>query len=135
MDSAIDYAIKQKNKAYYDHLSSSDRMVFKSLPKKQERVVKRESKSFASKEVDFSNFVLVPSGYEHIAYIIYFTFIPYLVGNIFLFLFISNGDFSNYKLLDTSAFLIVWIIGYEIVATLALTWIMALYLRYDVDEF
>ncbi len=134
MDSAIDYKMRQKNKAYYDYLSSSDQMVFTPLKKKEYTNINAKAQSFGSQKVDFSDFALVPDGYESITYSLYFLLVPYLVGNIFLFLVISGASFSNYQLLDTSAFLIVWIIGYEIVATVALSWIAVLFFKYDEDK-
>jgi len=126
MDSAIDYKMKQKNKAYYNYLSNKDQIISKS--------VNTKDKSFGSQKIDFSNSILVPSEYEGIAYSLYFLLIPYIAGNIFLFLIISNGSFASYKLLDTSSFFIIWIIGYEIVATIMLSWIAVLFFKYDEDK-
>ena len=133
MDDSSDYMLKQKNKIYFDNISNPKRKVKKS--KKNKKVLTSSSSgSFASQKVDFSNFSFVPDGYESIAYTLYFVFIPYIIGNIFLFLAISGGNFSSYRMLDTSAFFIVWAIGYEIVAIISLIWIMVLFLKHDGDD-
>jgi len=138
MESAKEYNLHMRNEVYYNQISSSEPMRFDILKNKEnfneKPKVAKKSTSFALQEVDLSKIVFAPDGYESIFYTAYFVLIPYIVGNIFLFIFISNGVFSNYKLLDTGAFFIVWIIGYEIVATLSLLWIMVLYLKYDKQE-
>jgi small-conductance mechanosensitive channel len=95
------------------------------------RADKKVSASFASQKVDFSDYLVAPEGYEAVVYPLYFLSIPYITGAVFLFLFIAGGSFTNFKLLDTSAFLIVWMIGYEIVATVLLIAIFISFLKHD----
>lgn len=94
----------------------------------------KRSKSFGSQVVDIKEYLHVPNGYEYIAYTLYFVLIPYIAGSIFLFFAVARSNFNNFKLLNDAAYFIVWLIGYEIVATLMLLYILSLFLRYDEDE-
>ncbi|MFT7859830.1 MAG: hypothetical protein ABXS93_02720 [Sulfurimonas sp.] len=69
-----------------------------------------------------------------VAYIFYFVAVPYIAGAVFLFLFIAGGDFDNFMLLNLNSFLIVWMIGYEIVAAFLLFWIFIMFLQYEQDD-
>jgi len=124
MEDSLEYELKQKNKKYYQNMST---ITTQKRKKKKEKVNK--STSFASRKVDFSSFLLVPKNYEALSYSLYILLIPYSVGNLFLFFAVGGGELSNYSLLDKSAFLIVWAIGYEIVAILSLIWITILYIK------
>lgn len=95
------------------------------------KVEKKAPKSFSTQNVELSDYLKVVEGYEGIFYILYFLFIPYIVGAIFLFIFIAGGSFENFALLDSSAFLIVWMIGYEVVASCLLIGIFISFLKYD----
>ena len=94
--------------------------------------LKREAPvSFTSQTIDLSKYSLAPSGYEGIMYTIYFITIPYLFGAVFLFFYISHGNSNNFMLLNKSAFLIVWAIGYEIVASIILLYLFFSFITYD----
>ncbi len=81
---------------------------------------KKQPKTFGEKEVDFSEILPMPEGYEKLFIMIYLITIPYAVGLLFLFLFVAKGDFHNFLGLDIAMFVAVWAIGYEIVAGFAL---------------
>lgn len=98
---------------------------------KKNRKKPHKATSFTSQKIYFKDYVYAPEDWEAIAYTLYFIFVPYITGALFLFFFIAGGNFSHFKLLDTSAFFIVWAIGYEIVAVVLLIWILSLYLRYE----
>ena len=89
-----------------------------------------KEKSFASKKVDFSNYLIVPRGYEGIAYTLYFLTIPYIVGYTFLFFYVAKAALDNFALLDLSSFLIVWAIGYEITGAMILFFIFIAFLKH-----
>ena len=128
MDSKEDIENHQHNLLYFNQ------MIERNEHKKgRKKALKKIPKSFSSQKVDLSDYLVAPEGYEGIVYTIYFLVIPYIVGLIFLFLFVAGGDFANFKLMEmkASAFLIVWMIGYEIVATLLLVGIFISFLRYD----
>ena len=114
-----------RNIFYYNQIINAERN------KKKRDSKKPKAKGFTSQKIDLKDYLFVPDDWEFVAYSLYFTFVPYITGAVFLFFFIAGGNFSNFKLLDTSAFLIVWLIGYEIVAVFLLLWILSLYLRYE----
>ena len=110
---------------YYNQILRAD--------KKKNRVKKKPT-SFTKQEVNFKDYLYVPEGWETFVYAFYIICIPYIAGAIFLFFTVAGAEFDSFKLLDMSAFLIVWAIGYEIVATLMLITIVVMFLKYDEDE-
>jgi hypothetical protein len=113
---------EQYNMIYYNQILNADR-------KAQAKKISK-NRSFTSQEVDIRDYLYSPDDWESIFYTFYFTFIPYLTGAIFLFFAVAGADYANFQLMDMSAFLIVWIIGYEIVATSLLLIIFMSYLRF-----
>ena len=95
---------------------------------KDARKVKKES--FGSQKVDINDYILSPEGWENVMFFIYFVSIPYLIGALFLFIFIAHGSVTNFFVLDISAFFVVWAIGYEVIAALLLAAIFISYLNY-----
>jgi hypothetical protein len=125
---SIDEELEQKrHMMYYNQLLQSDRR--SELKGKKKRAKKKVS--FGAQKVDFKDYVFVPENYESIAYLLYFICVPYASGAIFLFLFIAGGDYDNFMLLDLNSFLVVWLIGYEIVAAFLLFWIFIMFLQYE----
>lgn len=127
MDTKRDPDNHRNNQMYYNQL-------VREKSYKQARSQKQELQampSFASQKVDFSDHLFVVEGYEGIFYTLYFLSIPYITGAIFLFFFIAGGSYDNFMLLEMNAFFIVWLIGYEIVATLILIAIFISFLKYD----
>jgi len=112
----------QYNMVYYNQLLRADKKV-------QSKRISRNT-SFTSQKVEISDYLYTPDDWEGFFYTLYFTFIPYIAGATFLFFTVAGGDYGNFKLLDMSAFLIVWIIGYEIVATFLLAVIFIAFLRF-----
>jgi hypothetical protein len=113
---------EQYNMVYYNQILNADR-------KAQAKKISKNN-SFTSQDVYISDYLYSPDDWESVFYTLYFTFIPYLTGAIFLFFAVASADYANFKLMDMSAFLIVWIIGYEIVATSLLFMIFISYLRF-----
>ena len=66
-----------------------------------------------------------PPGKEMLFLGIYFITVPYIVGLLFLFFYISNMQVSIFQAIgmDTSIFL-VWIIGYELIAVFVILYII-----------
>ena len=122
MDSNRDDNNQRNNMMYYNQQLRHD---------KKKQVKKKSPSSFGSQIIDFRKYTFVPEGYEGIMYVIYLIAIPYIFGAVFLFFYISHGVASNFMLLDTSAFLIVWAIGYEIVAAIVLLYLLFSFLTYD----
>ncbi len=82
---------------------------------------KRNSNSFAQKEVDIKAYIIAPEGYEVFMFAIYFITTPYLAGLTFLYLFVAKASFSHFLNFKISSFFVIWAIGYEIIAVLILT--------------
>lgn len=122
----MEFDREEHNMVYYNQILRSD--------KKKKITKKKKAQSFAKQEVNFKDYLYIPDGWEPILYAVYFVLIPYVTGAIFLFLTIAGADFANFKLLNMAAFFIVWIIGYEIVATVLLIAILIMFLKYDDDE-
>ena len=122
----MDLENEQKNMIYYNQILRADN--------KKRHLKEKKTTSFAKKEVNLKDYIYVPDGFELIVYIAYFILIPYIVGAIFLFFTIAGADFSNFKLLDMSAFFIVWAIGYEIVAILFIIRIVVMFLKHNSDS-
>lgn len=112
----------QHNSIYYNQMlrAAENKRVKKS----------KEERSFASKNVDFSKYLIIPHGYEGLAYTLYFISIPYIVGITFLFFYVAKGAYSNFALLDLTSFLIVWAIGYEITGAIILFFIFISFLKH-----
>lgn len=122
---------KKRHMMYYNQLLQQERRE----KLKQSKIAKKKKKvSFGAQEVDFKEYVFVPEGYEFLTYALYVVCVPYLVGAVFLFFFVAGGDFDNFMLLRLNAFMIVWLIGYEIVAAFLLSWIFILYLQYEEED-
>lgn len=121
--------VENKNMLYYNQMIERDRKSHHSKKNKK----KSGSNSFGSQTINLRDYIFIPQGMEFVAYIFYIVFVPYVTGALFLFFTVAGGDFNNFTLLNMSSFLIVWAIGYEISGTLALLYILSLYIRYD-DE-
>ena len=122
---------KKRNMLYYNQLVMNER---KAKSSKRHKHRKKKHQSFGSQEVSFKDFLYIPEDWAVAFYVLYGVGIPYLAGAVFLFFFVAGGSYENFKLLNMNAFLIIWLIGYEIVAIFSLIWILILYLQYDSDE-
>ena len=123
MDIDRDLQNSRNNQMYFHQIERHKRF-------ERESKSKKTSDSFTDKEVDFSDFLFVIDGYEGVLYTAYIMLIPYIVGTVFLYFFIANGDFGNYKLIGTDTFIVVWMVGYEVVAAIALISIFISFLRH-----
>jgi hypothetical protein len=124
MDYERDLNNRRNNQMYYNQLKRDNAAKRK----------KRRPKSFGSQEVDVKEIVWAPEGYEGFFVFLYFISVPYIVGAIFLFFVVAGADYDSFMKLNTAAFFIVWAIGYEIVASIALLIIFWMFLRFDKDE-
>ncbi len=121
MDYKRDLNNSRNNQMYYHQFQKYDAA----------RKKKKKKSSFASKKVEVKELVWAPEGYEGTFIFLYFVSVPYITGAIFLFLGIAQADYSSFMKLNTTAFFIVWAIGYEIVATVSLIYIFILFLKHD----
>jgi len=127
---------KQRKKNIMDPIEPVNKQ---SKPKRSVRTPREASSagfSAAQKEgVDLQKtpFLFFPPGKEMLFLAIYFAVLPYITGLIFLFFYISEGKASIFKAIGVqSNFFLVWTIGYEILATLVVVWIIATALRISI---
>ncbi|MBA3026351.1 MAG: hypothetical protein FP820_08075 [Sulfurimonas sp.] len=113
-NSSLYYNSVQDTKSYREKIS-------------QER---KKRESFSSQEIDINKYVLSPEGWEGVVLTLYIIFIPYIVGVLFLFVFIAEVAFDKFLLLDMSSVFIVWAIGYEVIAVTLLFLIFLSFLSY-----
>ena len=87
----------------------------------------QKKSSFTQQEIDFEDSPLFfPNGFEKIFLLIYFVMLPYIVGILFLFVYVANLKVELFVSLNTdSSFILTWAIGYEIMAVLILIYIFA----------
>jgi hypothetical protein len=84
---------------------------------------KEKTKNFLQKKLYLTDFINLPKGFVNLIFFIMFLLIPYTFGAIFTFILLAKFNFHIYENMhNTFAFL--WIIGYELVATLLLTLIL-----------
>ena len=86
--------------------------------------------AFMHQDVDSGGFGLIPEGYEGITYFALFLFVPQLTGMGFFFFYVSHASFDLFPQAHTGGFFLDWIIGYEILASLALLMIGIKMLKY-----
>jgi len=94
-------------------------------PPKEKRI-KNKSSKFSQQDVDLSQTPLFfPAGYEKIFIAIYFVTLPYIVGLLFQFFYIADAKKELFLSLNEQAsFILTWAIGYEILATIILLYIV-----------
>jgi len=82
--------------------------------------------SFAKQEITLQDTPLFfPEGFENIFLAIYFVSLPYVLGLLFLFFYIADGKFDVFVSVNKeSPFIMTWAMGYEILATLIILWIV-----------
>ncbi len=71
-------------------------------------------------DVTFAGSGLIPDGYRGISYLTLLLFLPKLTGMAFFFFYVAGGDAELYSHVHTSGSLLDWVIGYEILAAVAL---------------
>ena len=96
----------------------------------------KQAKSFGQKEVDLAETPLFfPQGFEKIFLGIYFIVLPYITGLLFLFFYIAEGKTEMFlSLNDDSSFILTWAIGYEIIATLAILYIIKSAISFSMEN-
>ena len=97
-----------------------------SRPEKRIQSADGIGNSFAKQEVRLNDTPLFfPAEFEKIFLAIYFVSLPYILGLLFLFFYIAEGKFEVFLAVNQdSPFLMTWAIGYEMLATLIILWII-----------
>ena len=109
----------------YDFSSSTSAILDSARKSRLEKQQRRKAKTreklaeFMSADVHDSEFGIIPEGYGGISYLTFFIFAPLLAGLAFMFFYVAGGDVDTFNGLESSS-LLIWVIGYEIIATLTL---------------
>jgi len=85
---------------------------------------------FFQKSLDYRDFVFSPEGYEGIVLALYILTIPYLMGLLFLFLFVAEANYEYFLQFNLASFFVIWAIGYEVCAALILIGIFLTWLKH-----
>ena len=95
-----------------------------------------ESNKFAEQKVDLQKTPLFfPEGFENIFLTIYFITIPYIAGILFLFLYASKGNTKLFlSVNELSSVIVTWAIGYEILAVLAVLYIIKMAISFSTSK-
>ena len=91
---------------------------------------------FTEQEVDLQKTPLFfPEGYENIFLTLYFIFLPYLVGILFLFFYASKGDIEFFlSVNELSPIIVTWSIGYEIIAIMIVLYIIKMAFSFSTSK-
>jgi len=92
---------------------------------KKEKSIRNRASKFSKQEVDITQTPLFfPEGYEKLFIGIYFISLPYIIGVLFQYFYIADANMDIFlPLYDKSMFVLLWAIGYEILAVLTLLYI------------
>jgi len=95
-----------------------------------------KSANFTQQEVDLTETPLFfPAGFEKIFLAIYFITLPYIAGLLFLFFYVAEGKAELFlSLNDESSFILTWAIGYEIIASLILLYIVKMAVSFSIEN-
>ncbi len=88
--------------------------------------IRNKNQKFSQKDVELSETPLFfPEGFEKIFLAIYVISLPYVMGLLFLFFVVAGSNADRFLAMNKdSSFFLTWAIGYEIIATLILLWIL-----------
>jgi hypothetical protein len=102
----------------------------------KEKPIRNKSSKFSQQEVDLSETPLFfPEGYEKLFIAIYFVSLPYIAGLLFQFFYIADGRKELFlSLNEQSSFILTWAIGYEIIATIILLFIIKMAISFANDS-
>ena len=103
-------------------------------PKK--KIIRNKPTNFSQQEVDLAKAPLFfPAGYEKLFMTLYFVMLPYIAGLLFQFFYIADARVELYlSLSEHSSFILVWAIGYEILATFILLYTFKMAISFSVKN-
>ncbi len=96
---------------------------------KYRRIKQKKNEDFLAREIDISDYIISPEGYESIVFSLYFLIVPYLVGLTVVFFYVADADFKTFQMIDFTTLFVVWMIGYEVIAAIILFFIFIAFLR------
>jgi len=87
---------------------------------------KKPPTKFTQKNVELAQTPLFfPEGFEKLFLAMYFVSLPYIAGILFIFFYISKGSLETFSSFNQNqTFILTWAIGYEIIASLIMLWIL-----------
>lgn len=91
---------------------------------------RQKEDDFFNQSLDYRNFVFSPEGYEGIVLTLYILIIPYLVGMLFLYLFVAKATYEYFLHFNLASFFVIWAIGYEVCAVSILVGIFLIWLKH-----
>jgi len=99
----------------------------------KEKPIRNKSSNFSEQNVDLAKTPLFfPAGFEKIFMGIYFISLPYLTGLLFQFFYIADAKVELYlSLSENASFLFAWAIGYEILATITILYIIKMAISFS----
>jgi len=98
----------------------------------REKPIQNKNNKFSQKDVELSETPLFfPEGFEKIFLVIYIISLPYIMGLLFIFFVVAESNVDRFLAINQdSSFFLTWAIGYEILATLTLLWIIKMALGF-----
>ena len=102
----------------------------------RKKVIRNIPMNFSQQEVDLAKAPLFfPSGYEKLFMTLYFILLPYIAGVLFQFFYIADHRVELYlSLSEHSSFILVWAIGYEILATFILLYTFKMAISFSIKN-
>ena len=102
----------------------------------KEKPIRNKSSKFTEQDVDLTDTPLFfPKGFEKLFLGIYFVSLPYIAGLLFQFFYIADGKTELFlSLNEQSSFILTWVIGYEIIATIILLYIVKMAIGFANDS-
>ncbi len=98
---------------------------YKSMPKYQE-VMYQNHGDFLHQQMTVADLVGGDPKYAYIKATLYFIFVPYIVGTLVMLVISAKGSISDLVTVivkgDFISFFMLWAIGYEILASMFLSW-------------
>lgn len=91
---------------------------------------RQKEEDFLNQALDYRDFVFSPEGYEGVVLALYIATIPYLMGLMFLFLFVAEANYEYFLEFNLASYFVIWAIGYEVCAALILITIFAAWLNH-----
>lgn len=93
----------------------------------------KSSDKFTEQDVDLQKTPLFfPEGYENIFLTLYFIFLPYITGIVFLFLYASEGRLETFTTINKlSSVIVTWSIGYEIIAVMIILYVIKMAISFN----
>jgi hypothetical protein len=101
-------------------ISNTTRESAKVFQKEHLKIRREQEDSFLNQSIDYRDLVFAPKGYEGVVLGTYVLMVPYLMGLVFLFLFVARASYEYFLQFNLTSFFIIWAIGYEVCAGLIL---------------